>query len=97
MYVLIRANVDHENESAVVLVAASDSLDEVRKRMVDEWEGEMASPSPWFVDAWDDLYSGVQEVEAECGTETAEWSVHWYIFDTDNIDENSGPQGFYFI
>lgn len=88
MYVLIRADVDHENETAVGMMAASDNLTEVQQLMKDEYEKEMSEPSfKWLKDeGWDLEYSGISAMHADCDIETAEWSVHWHIFDTDNMD-----------
>lgn len=83
MYVLIRVDVDHENTTFVGLVGVSDSLAEMQDRMSDEWDHEMASPSMRWVDEWDEEYSKVGEYDAACDIETAEWSVHWHIFDTE--------------
>ena len=84
MYVLIMADVDHENTTVVSLVAASDDLNEVQRRMYTDHSEEMAHPSHRWVEEWDELYSGSTEFDAECGIETSEWAVVWHIFDTDN-------------
>lgn len=84
MYVLVKADVDHENVTVVSLVAASDDLAEMQRRMYVEHSREMAQPSPKWVEEWDELYSGSTEFDAECGIETSERAIVWHIFDTNN-------------
>lgn len=45
MYVLIKADVDHENETVVWMQAASEKLAEAQQCMEDEYNEEMKNPS----------------------------------------------------
>ena len=85
MYVLVKAIVDHENTTTVSIVATSESLPEVQCIMADQHELEMGQPSMKWVDGWDAEYSSLLDMHASCDIETAEWSIHWHIFDTNNL------------
>lgn len=87
MYVLIKADVDHENETIVSMQAASEDLSEIQQIMEDEYEEEMKNPSVKWLhdDGWDPKYCTLQDMHAECGIETYDWSVVWHILDTNDM------------
>lgn len=96
MYVLIKVDVDHENENEVSFITSSDSLDAIKNRMVFEWQKEMVSPTPKWVRAWDGEYSYYEGNRATCQIEALDWAIHWQIFDT-AYDDRDVYQGFTFI
>lgn len=95
MYVLIKVDVDHENENEVSFITASESYDSIRERMLLEWRKEMVSPSPKWVSAWDGEYSYYEGAQATCQIETLDWAIHWRIFNTE-YDDSNVYQGFTF-
>lgn len=86
MYVLIKVDVDHDNDTVVSMQAASENLAEVQQFMKDEYEEEMRHPSvKWLYDGWDPEYCSLQDMHADCEIETCDWSVHWHIMDTNDM------------
>lgn len=85
MYVLIRVDGDEASGSSIRMMAASESLSEVRNMMIDEYEAEYEHPSNSWLDAWDEEYCFTDDMNAACQTECLEYVAEWFIFDTDNM------------